>query len=534
MEHQLRGADILWGALKRGGVTRVFSLSGNHIMPVYDAAFGQGIEIIHVRHEAAAVHMADAWARLTGEVGVALVTGGQGHTNAVAALPTALADEVPLVLLSGHAPIGELGMGAFQETPQVEMAAPLCKAAWLARSTAGLAGDISRAFALARDGRPGPVHVSLPTDVTEGKATPRLPDEAEYHPAPMPLSPEAAQGALAMLGAAKRPVICAGSALNTQAGLAALAALEAACGLPIAMMESPRGLMDPSIGDFGAMLAQADLVLLLGKPVDFTLRFGRSTEARFVVIEPDGRLLDRAGLLLGSRLALTARAAPLAAAQALAAEARPVAAEWARELRLAMAHRPAAWAALAGRPGPIQPATLGAALQPFLEGNSVLVADGGEIGQWMQAMLKAPERVTNGVAGAIGAGIPFAIAASAARPGQRVLAVMGDGSAGFHLMEFDTAVRHGLPFVAVIGNDARWNAEYQIQVRDYGGNRAHGCELAPATRYDLVVQALGGHGEYVTIGEELVPALERAFASNKPACVNVLIEGQAAPSLRRG
>jgi acetolactate synthase-1/2/3 large subunit len=239
-------------------------------------------------------------------------------------------------------------------------------------------------------------------------------------------------------------------------------------------------------------------------------------------------------LLLGSRLALTARAAPLAAAQALAAEARPVAAEWARELRLAMAHRPAAWAALAGRPGPIQPATLGAALQPFLEGNSVLVADGGEIGQWMQAMLKAPERVTNGVAGAIGAGIPFAIAASAARPGQRVLAVMGDGSAGFHLMEFDTAVRHGLPFVAVIGNDARWNAEYQIQVRDYGGNRAHGCELAPATRYDLVVQALGGHGEYVTIGEELVPALERAFASNKPACVNVLIEGQAAPSLRRG
>jgi acetolactate synthase-1/2/3 large subunit len=230
-----------------------------------------------------------------------------------------------------------------------------------------------------------------------------------------------------------------------------------------------------------------------------------------------------------------ARAAPLAAAQTLASAAQThPGKEWASELREAIRHRPVAWADLAGRDGPIHPATLGAALRPWLDGDSVLVADGGEIGQWMQAMLSAPARVTNGVAGAIGAGIPFAIAASAARPGRRVLAVMGDGSSGFHLTEFDTAARHDLPFVCVIGNDARWNAEYQIQVRDYGGNRAHGCELAPATRYDLVVQALGGHGEYVTTGAELGPALERAFASGKPACVNVLIEGQAAPSLKRG
>jgi acetolactate synthase-1/2/3 large subunit len=125
MQHLLRGADIVWNALKKGGVTRVFSLSGNHIMEVYDAAFGDNIGIVHVRHEAAAVHMAEAWARLTGEVGVALVTGGQGHTNACAALPTAMAGEAPVLLLSGHAPTSELGMGAFQETPQVEMAAPL-------------------------------------------------------------------------------------------------------------------------------------------------------------------------------------------------------------------------------------------------------------------------------------------------------------------------------------------------------------------------------------------------------------------------
>ncbi|MBY0335438.1 MAG: hypothetical protein K2X11_02425, partial [Acetobacteraceae bacterium] len=213
--------------------------------------------------------------------------------------------------------------------------------------------------------------------------------------------------------------------------------------------------------------------------------------------------------------------------------ARHAATGWAEELRAAIAHRPPAWAGLAGKGGaPIHPATLAAALRPFLD-DAVLVADGGEIGQWMQACLSAPERIVNGVAGSIGAGLPFALAASAARPGKRVLAVMGDGTAGFHIAELDTALRHDLPFVAVVGNDAKWNAEYQIQKRDYGEARAHGCELAPATRYDLVAAGFGAHGEFVTRGEELAPALERAFASGKPALVNVLIEGLPAPNLKR-
>jgi acetolactate synthase-1/2/3 large subunit len=147
-------------------------------------------------------------------------------------------------------------------------------------------------------------------------------------------------------------------------------------------------------------------------------------------------------------------------------------------------------------------------------------------------MLAAPARVINGVAGAIGAAIPFALAARAARPDARILCVLGDGTFGFHMAEFDTAHRHGLPFVAVVGNDARWNAEHQIQLREYGANRAHGCELAPGTRYDLVASALGAHGEFVTRAAEIGPAVERAFASGKPACVNVVIEGQPAPSIR--
>jgi acetolactate synthase-1/2/3 large subunit len=537
MQHELRGADIVWNALKKGGVTRVFSLSGNHIMEVYDAAFGDNIGIVHVRHEAAAVHMAEAWARLTGEVGVALVTGGQGHTNACAGLPTAMAGEAPVLLLSGHAPTDQLGMGAFQETPQVEMAAPLTKAAWMARRTDQVAEDIARAFRLARGGRPGPVHVSLPTDVLEGKAAPTLPDESDFLAPAMPLSPESARAVLAAIAAAERPILVAGGALNTPAGARARTALAATLDLPIALMESPRGLNDPSLGDLASVLAECDLVVLLGKPLDFTLRFGAAApRARFIAIEPDGALVNRAAKALGARLALTAAAAPLEAAEALAALAtRHPNAAWGASARQAILHRPESWAQFRNRPGgPIHPATLGYALQEHLTGPTALMLDGGEIGQWMQAILQGDERITNGVAGAIGAVTCFAIAARAARPDARVLACMGDGTFGFHMAEFDTAVRHNLPFVCVVGNDGKWNAEYQIQRRDYGANRAHGCELGEATRYDLVVAALGGHGEFVTCFEELHPALERAFASNRPACVNVLIEGLPAPSLKRG
>jgi acetolactate synthase-1/2/3 large subunit len=550
MVETIRGAEILVRALKAAGVSRIFSLSGNHIMPVYDALLGSGIEIIHTRHEAAAVHMADAWARLTGECGVALVTGGQGHSNAVAALPTALAGEVPLLLLSGHAPLAELGLGAFQELEQARLAAPVCKASFTAGGTEAQAQDVATAIRTARSGRPGPVHLSLPTDVIEARIPPpTIRGPAAYAPAPMPLSAEGAAAIAAAIAAAARPVVVAPPALCTPAGRVALGALSAQAGLPVVAMESPRGLGDPSLGAFAQVLAEADLVVLLGKALDFTLRFGRAPAiaagARFVVVDPEAALLARAATSLGDRIAVAALAG---AAEAVAALTPAVSAHgnaaWATRLGQAIAYRPPGWAALAGAPdGPIQPATLCHALKPFLDAgpDTVLVIDGGEIGQWAQSMLSAnaaepgqPARLVNGVAGAIGAALPFAIGARVARPGARILCVMGDGTFGFHMAEFDTAFRHGLPFVAVVGNDAKWNAEHQIQIRDYGANRTHGCELAPGTRYDLVAAALGGHGEFVTRAEEIAPAVERAFASGKPACVNVVIEGQPAPSVRMG
>lgn len=552
MAQGIRGADAVVEALGRAGVRKLFTLSGNHIMEVFDAAFGrERLELVHVRHEAATVHMADAYARLTGEVGVALVTGGPGQANAVPALFTALAGEVPVVLLSGHAPLAELGLGAFQELRQADLAAPVAKASWTARSAATLADDVARAIRIARSGRPGPVHLALPTDVLEAEFDPAgiaWPEASAFAPERAPLAPETAAFVLDVLARARRPVLVAPPALCTPAGRRAIAALEGTLGLPVAALESPRGLADPSLGAFTEALAEADLVVLLGKQLDFTLRFGRSpaipADARWIVLDPDPALIGRATALLQGRLVL---AAPVDAASAVAALTEAAQrgwpgagahSDWAARLSEAIAWRPEEWAGLASLDGggPVHPATLCHALRPWLDAEeSVVVLDGGEVGQWAQSMLSdaASARIVNGVAGAIGASIPFAAGASAARPGARVMAVLGDGSFGFHMAEFDTAARNGLPFVAVIGNDGRWNAEYQIQVRDYGANRAHGCEMAPGTRYDLAVAALGGHGEYVTSAAELPAALERAFASGRPACVNVLLDGRAAPVLRR-
>jgi acetolactate synthase I/II/III large subunit len=208
---------------------------------------------------------------------------------------------------------------------------------------------------------------------------------------------------------------------------------------------------------------------------------------------------------------------------------------WAREVEEAIAYRPRSWLSLKSSVDQrVHPLELCRAIAPHVEQNpnAVLVCDGGEIGQWPQSVLAPARRIINGVAGSIGAAIPFAIAARLTEPTAPVIAVMGDGTFGFHMAEFDTAVRYHLPFVAVVGNDATWNAEYQIQLRDYGIDRAHGCELLP-TRYDLVAAALGGHGELVTTAQDLGPALERAIVSGKPACLNVMIERVAAPILRR-
>lgn len=538
-----RGADALAATLIAAGVRRLFTLSGNHIMPVFDAALGAGIELVHVRHEAAAVHMADAWARLTGEVGVALVTGGPGHANAVSALYTAAMAESPVLLLSGHAPNGQRGMGAFQEMRQADIAAPLCKSSRTVASPAELVGDLAKAMRTARAGRPGPVHLSLPQDVLDPPAaSASMAAAGDLQPPTQLLDASSAEAFLAMLRAAKRPLIIGGPAACTAKGRARAAQLERASGVPVVGTESPRGVADPALGAFAEVLAQADAVLLLGKRLDFTLRFGKvpafDAGCVFAQCDPESAEIDRTRRAVGERLRVHAVADwdPAVDALAAATEGSFIGdAGWCQSVREAVAYRPAEWrAATSKHPGRLHPAQALLPLQAILDESpdSVLVSDGGEIGQWAQACLHAPHRVVNGMAGSIGAGLPFALAARLAKPHAPVIAVMGDGTFGFHPAEIDTAVRHGLPFVCVVGNDERWNAEYQIQLRDYGPERLVGCELLP-TRYDQVAIAFGGHGELVTRAEDVRPAARRAIASGKPGVLNVMVEGLAAPTTRR-
>jgi thiamine pyrophosphate-dependent acetolactate synthase large subunit-like protein len=531
------------GVLAKAGLRRIFTVSGNHIMPLFDAALDGGIELIHARHEAAAVHMADSSARISGEIGVALVTGGPGHANAVSALYTALMCESPVLLLSGHAPCRELGMGAFQEMRQADIAAPLSKAAWTSSRADALAADVARAIRIARSGRPGPVHLSLPVDALEGDASATsLPPTTDFAAAPTALDSQPADALLRRLRGASRPLILVGPVGLTRRGRALAAALEDMAGIPVIGMESPRGTADPSLGAFAEMLAQADCVLLLGKRLDFTLQFGRSPpfapRCTFLQVDADHAEVERSRRALGDRLAATAVADLLSALATLAQCAsayQPAHVSWRDELRDAIRYRPPAWEhARSTLPQRLHPVEALRPLQSLLDSHpdSALVADGGEFGQWAQACLDAPHRVINGVAGAIGTALPYAIGVRSVLPDAPVVALLGDGTFGFHPAEIDTAVRHKLPFVAVIGNDARWNAEHQIQLRDYGADRTHGCELLP-TRYDLVAAAFGGHGELGTDARELPAAVGRAHRSGLPACLNVMIEGVAAPRIGR-
>jgi len=533
-----RGADALARTLRQAGVKRIFTLSGNHIMSVFDALLDTGIELIHTRHEAAAVHMADAYARITGQPGIALVTGGPGHANAVSALYTAQMSESPVILLSGHAPNEQLGMGAFQEMRQGEMAATVTKAAWTSRSADTIGDDLARALRTALGGRPGAVNLNLPSDALHSRAGTSA--AADFQPERAVLEAQTAGSLLERLAAAARPIVLAGPAGLTRAGRQRLATLEASLGIPVVGMESPRGMLDPSLGAFAEVLARADCVLFLGKRLDFTLKFGRpptfAADCAFLQIDPDAQELERSRKAVGTRMQIACVADTLPAIDVLCAQRTAAKSKsgWLDEVRAAVAYRPAAWGSVKGRDGRVHPVQLARPLQSILDGHpeAVLVADGGEIGQWAQACLSAPHRVINGVGGSIGGGLPFAMGARYADSNAPIVAVMGDGTFGFHVAELDTAVTHRLAFLAVIGNDARWNAEYQIQLREYGAERARGCEMREL-RYDAIAQSFGAWGERVSTPEEVLPAARRALASGLPACLDVLIDGLAAPQIDR-
>lgn len=528
----MRGADLLVQTLARAGVTTIYTLSGNQIMPVFDACLDVGIRLIHTRHEGAAVFMAEAHAQLTGQLGVALVTAAPGFGNALGPLYMAAQGENPVLLLSGDSPVGQDGQGAFQEMDQVAVTRALTKFASRPVDAGQLARDTAQAIRVALSGRPGPVHLALPFDVLNqevGDVAVAGAEALTREQAP-PADADVQRIIDAIAGAA-RPVVITGPGLNRTRHAAITDALADALDAPVLTMESPRGLNDPSLGSFASLMQQADVVLSLGKKIDFTTGFGKSLAGRALMVDSDLPVLTQANAALGERLSLSLQADVVDTAQALIEAGRggDKRATWREQMASAVAARASEPAA--GGTGPMRPAVLCQAVQRLIDGadNPILVIDGGEFGQWAQACLSAPRRIINGPSGAIGGCLCYAIAAKIAEPDATVIVVMGDGTVGFHFAEFETAHRYGANITAVIGHDAKWNAEYQIQLREYGENRLLECEL-DETRYDQAAAGLGCHGAYVTDPSRLDDELRRAKDSGLPACVAVRIEGVPAPS----
>lgn len=528
----MNGATLLAQTLSRAGVKTVFSLSGNQIMPVYDAAIDADLRIIHTRHEGGAVYMADGFAQVTGGLGVALVTAAPGFANAISALYSARMNESPVLFLSGDSPVSEDGNAPFQELDQCAMTREVVKFAGRPDTPEALGQMLRHAIGVALSGRPGPVHIALPFDVLNATVSAgAVPEITQIPPAPFTQAAEIADA----LAQAQRPVILVGPHLNEGRGQGRAAALREACAAPVVCLESPRGLRDPALGAFAEVLREADLIIGIGKVPDFTMGFARppavSADAKLIFLDPEEPAITRARNLSGDRALLIAQADTQAAADAIITAAKPASRpDWLAKTDAATGYRTDPSTA----PG-VHPRALCAAIQRVLDAaeEPILVCDGGEFGQWCQALLHAPMRLTNGLSGAIGGCLGYAIAAKTARPNATVVVVMGDGTVGFYLAEFETAAREGIEITAVIGNDDVWNAEHQIQIRDYGPDRTMGCTLSPGLRYDRTAETLGCFGAHIADEADIEPALKAALDSGKPACLNVAIASLAAPVFKR-
>jgi acetolactate synthase-1/2/3 large subunit len=435
-------------------------------------------------------------------------------------------------LLSGQCKTTEFGKGAFQELEQEVIARPLTKAAWVALDPERLDQDIAKAFRIALGAMPGPVHVSLPTDILEAK-TERNRQEIEreaFQPKTRSGKTSLVDKALSLLSQAQCPLVLAGPAMLRAKHWADVMRFSAATHLPVLPMESPRGIQDPLLGKMAEQFPKADAVLLLGKNFDFTVNYGQppvfAPTCRFIQVHPNPSRNNKLMMLHipGDPRVVIGQLIEKSELYTWESES-----QWTAELDQARNKGREKWKGLQ-RSGevPIHPLRLLHDLRPFFRENTVFVSDGGEFGQWAQAALSTKFRLINGPSGTVGCAIPIALGAKLACPGAHVIALMGDGAFGFHALEFDTAVRYSLPFIAIVGNDAAWNSEKQIQIKKYGAERAVGCDLL-GSRYDLLVKALGGHGEYVRVPEEFAPAMKRAIESRKPACINVNIQGVPAP-----
>ena len=523
------GGELVCAALAGAGIGTIFSVSGNQILPVYDAALDADVRILHNRHESASAYAAAAYADLTGEVGVVLTSAGPGFLAALQGIAAAKTMELPILFFSGDSPVSQRGKGAFQEMNQPQIASAVCKTSFRIDRPADIPAAIIEAIDEATSGVPGPVHVSLPGDVLAGRG------EATEPPARRPDHPGELTGDEAevidqmaqTLTESKRPLIFVRPSLaRGEAGRIAVGVARTVGVEPI-VIEAPRGLADPKYGGLSSQIAGCDCALVLA-PADFAAGFlaedALAANGKLLVIDAEGdppsqRTPD-----------LHLRSDPVAALRLLAAALED--AEPATETAW-RTHWP-----LSPPPGPeiapedeVHPLAVSDAVRSMIGPDDVIILDGGEFCQWIRLGLRDSTNrlLWNGKIGAIGGAIPMAVGAAVAKPQARIIAIMGDGGSGYHLSEFETLDRYGLPVVAIVGNDARWAAEWHLQIARYGPDRVYETELTTA-RYDQVAAGFNVVPEHIRDGSDLPAALQEALGRQRSTCINVAVAALPSPA----
>jgi acetolactate synthase-1/2/3 large subunit len=526
---QLHGGRLVARRLKAHGVTKLFTLSGGHLFSIYDGCREEGIDIVDVRHEQTAAFAAEGWAKVTREPGVAALTAGPGVTNGMSAMASAQMNNSPMVVLGGRAPALRWGQGSLQEIDHVPFVRPVTKFAATPESTAEIPGLVDDAFRAALTPHTGPAFVDFPLDYVfmEGQDPGEEPGGAPVAPA---VDGDALDRAVSLLRDAERPVIMAGTNAYWAHAEDALRALAEELRIPVFLNGLARGSVPADHELFfsrarGAGLQGADVALVVGVPMDFRLGFGGAfgEETELIVLDsaepardhPRAVAAELYGAVSPALDALREGTAGGASTEAWVAELRGVEDE----------KRAAEQAELSDDRAPLHPMRLYRELGEVLDRDAIVIGDGGDFVSYAGRVVPsyAPGCwLDPGPYGCLGAGPGYALAAKLARPDQQVVLLLGDGAFGFSGMEFDTLARHGVNVVGVMGNNGIWALEKHPMEFLYGYSVA--AELRPETRYDTVVEALGGHGELVSRPDELKPALARAFESGKPALVNVLTD----------
>jgi acetolactate synthase-1/2/3 large subunit len=521
------GGELALAALTPFGVRELFTLSGGHVFPLYDAAVKQDVRIVDVRHEQTATFAAEGTAKLTRRPGVAVLTAGPGVTNGISAVTTAHFNGSPLVVLGGRAPQARWGAGSLQEFDHVPVLAPITKRAKTITDPNRIVEEVVGLAELADAPHRGPVFADFPLDVIFADGASPMPVGRLVH-VHDEVDADELDRVGALIAAAQRPALIAGSDVYWAGAWEELREAVERLRVPTFVNGLGRGCLaadhELAFSRTRSLLkTEADLVIVVGTPLDFRLSFGKFGDAQVVHVVDDPSL----------------RAAHVDAAASIAGNIEAVLRHWAVGHWPAADHEPwiqrlrdlEAKAAADEAPGleadssPVKPSRIYGEVRRRLDRDAVVVNDGGDFVSYSGKYIDSYEPgcwLDPGPYGCLGTGMGYAIAARIARPDKQVVVMMGDGASGFSLMDVDTLVRHDLPVVIVVGNNGIWGLEKHPMQAIYGYDVA--AELTPGTRYDDVVKALGGAGELVTRPEDIGPALDRAFASGVPYLVNVLTD----------